>query len=119
MVKIYKKVFVFFAALISSILGFAQNQLTIDQSAYNSNSGTAIEQSGNDLIATWKTGENQSGSILFNFDNSKPLISKVALTYGTDEPVAITQNVEPAFVVTVGEREVEKTKWLDHIFRSS
>jgi hypothetical protein len=108
MMKFYKQLFIVFVALINSILSFAQNQVTIDQSAYNSNCGTVIDQSGNGLKATWKTGENQSGSILFNFDNSKPLISKVALSNGTDEPVTITQNVEPAFVVTVGERDLKK-----------
>ncbi len=82
--------------------------LLIDRSEYDATCGTEITIIENGLQVSWQVTETESSSVVFNFNGASPLIDRIDITDGNGISNVIARNVHPAFILTVGERDLEK-----------
>lgn len=98
----------FLLCLLSSTT-FAQVQ--VDLSKYTKNSPTTVAQQGNDLVLSWPTAGKETGRLVVNLEPGKPLFSHIQLSKG-DQFSEIATDMDPAFVLTVGKRDlVSQNGW--------
>jgi len=93
------------------LVSTAHAQVPVDLSKYTKNSPTTVSQQGNDLILSWPTTGNQTGRLVVNLENGKPLFSHIQLAKGGLFS-EIATDMSPAFVLTVGKRDlVSQNGW--------
>lgn len=96
-------------SLMLPLVVLAQNVVTINSSGYDTECGTKITTQENGLIAKWNFNENESGSLLLNFEKGRPLIQQLSVANkSTGQISTVAKNLDIAFVLTVGERDLEK-----------
>ena len=99
----------YFLLLLLSSTAFAQVQ--VDLSKYTKNSPTIVTQQGNDLVLSWPTAGKETGRLVVNLEPGKPLFSHIQLSKG-DQFSEIATDMDPAFVLTVGKRDlVSQNGW--------
>ena len=87
------------------ITGKAQTYL--DMSAYNKAGEAKISVNNNVLTATWPTGKNETGKLILDLSNDKPLFKSIQL-----DNKEIISGVDPAFILTIGKRDlVSQNGW--------
>ena len=59
---------------------------------------------GEQVTITWPTGSGESGRVVLNLGDGKPLVDRVELDLGADEPIRLLNQVEPAAFLVVGSR---------------
>lgn len=97
------------------LMVLTQNIVTINTSSYDAECGTKITTQENGLMAKWDFNENESGSLMLNFEKGRPLIQQLSVANkSTGQISTVAKNLDAAFVLTVGERDLEKTKWMDY-----
>ncbi len=86
-------------------------QVPVDLSKYTKNSPTTVSQQGNDLTLSWPTTGKETGRLVVNLENGKPLFSHIQLSKG-GQFSEIATDMNPAFVLTVGKRDlVSQNGW--------
>ncbi|MGN6265739.1 MAG: hypothetical protein ACTHM5_08695 [Ginsengibacter sp.] len=86
---------------------FSKAQTAINLKDYNKNGEAKIAVEGNILTATWPAGENESGKLILDISNAKPLFKSIQLN-----DKEIISGVDPAFILTVGKRDlVSQNGW--------
>lgn len=99
-------VLLLFIWLFSLTSTFAQSP--IDLSGFSKKSEATINHSGDQLTVQWPVGPlNTFGILSLNLSNSAPLFQKI--TYqNPDKTHTIAENVDPSFLLTVGQRDLSK-----------
>lgn len=80
---------------------FAIAQVKADLKGYKQANGAAVTQQGQSLEISWPAGNSLKGSVVFDLAPSRPLFKTISL--GQQQ---ITAGVDPAFVMTVGKRDL-------------
>ncbi len=99
-----KRYLLLFCCLISA---FAKAQAPVDLKSFSAKTGVTAAVKGNSLDISWPAGNQEKGRILFNLEKDKPLFESVQLTErGAYKEIAA--GLDPAFVLTVGKRDLTK-----------
>ncbi len=80
-------------------------QIPLDASKYQKNSSTKVTQQGNDIVLSWPTTGRETGRLVVNLEAGKPLFRHIQLAKG-GRFSEIATDVDPAFVLTVGKRDL-------------
>jgi hypothetical protein len=89
------------------LCNFVQAQIPIDLSDFDKKSGIKITSKENLLEVSWPTGESVQGKLVLGLDKEKPLIHSIQLSEGSGF-TEIAKAIDPAFVLTVGKRDLIK-----------
>lgn len=79
----------------------AAAQVKADLKAFKAGNGATVSQRGQLLEISWPAGNSLNGKIVFDLEPSHPLFKEIAL--GNKK---VSTNVDPAFVLTVGKRDL-------------
>ena len=80
-------------------------QLPVDLSDYKKASPTTVVKQESNLVISWPAANRQMGRLVISLEPGKPLFSHIQL--GTDGRFnELATNVDPAFVLTVGKRDL-------------
>ncbi|RYF94999.1 MAG: hypothetical protein EOO02_23390, partial [Chitinophagaceae bacterium] len=97
--------------LFSMLPLLAGAQLKPDVSGFKKSSNAAWSVRGNELILNWPVSNQQKGRVVIDMTEGTPLIKALQLVKGK-KVSDITTNVDPAFVLTVGKRDlVSQNGW--------
>lgn len=92
-------------------ISFAKAQIPVDFSGLDKQSGSAAVVNGKLLEVSWPTGETEKGKIIINLEKEMPLIRSIQLS-GEGVNKEIATDLEPAFILTVGKRDlVSQNGW--------
>lgn len=80
---------------------FANAQTKVDLKDYKQANGTVVTPQGQSLEISWPAGNSLKGKVVFDLTPSRPLFKTISL--GQQQ---ITAGVDPAFVMTVGKRDL-------------
>lgn len=80
---------------------FAIAQAKVDLKGYKKTNGAMVTQQGQSLEISWPAGNSLKGKVVFDLTPSSPLFKTISL--GQQQ---ITAGVDPAFVMTVGKRDL-------------
>ena len=94
-----------FLLIIGLVCSAAHAQIVVDLSKYPKNSRTTVVQWGNDVMLSWPTTGKETGRLVVNLETGKPLFSHIQLSEG-GRFSEIATDVDPAFVLTVGKRDL-------------
>lgn len=109
----YLKGSVLFYLLIACTSVWAQ--IAVDFSQFNKRGEAQATVIDNHLEIVWPTGQNEKGKVSFNLEAERPVFSSMQLTRdGIFQE--IVSNINPAFILTVGKRDLEKRKGWDIFF---
>src|SRR5690554_3625246 len=97
----------FFPLLFLLISTYSYSQTPVDFSHFNKKGTATATAKGNTIELTWPTGEAEEGRLLLNLENGKPLFQDISLAKG-DKIHKIVEGVDPAFILTVGKRDLTK-----------
>ncbi|AGA79006.1 hypothetical protein [Echinicola vietnamensis] len=67
----------------------------------------SVESTTNGLLVSWPAGNNQLGKLTINTKSGQPLFESFQLEQA-GEAVTIAKNIDPMFLLTVGERDLSK-----------
>ncbi|SEN13266.1 hypothetical protein SAMN04488505_108160 [Chitinophaga rupis] len=82
-------------------------QAKVDLKEYKQANGALVTQEGQLLEISWPAGNSLKGRVVFDLASSRPLFKTISL--GRQQ---ITAGVDPAFVMTIGERDlVSQNGW--------
>ncbi|GEO07795.1 hypothetical protein [Segetibacter aerophilus] len=89
----------------------SRSQVRVDLSGYNTKSPAKVVVSGNLITVSWPVGKTEHARLLLDLEKGKPLVKTIESTNkGTFKKIA--QNLDPAFVLTVGKRDlVSQNGW--------
>ncbi|MCF6405476.1 hypothetical protein L3C95_21410 [Chitinophaga filiformis] len=92
--------------LISTLLPlcmtvFTFAQVKVDMKGFKQTNGTLVTQQGQSLEISWPAGNSLKGKVVFDLSPSRPLFKAISL--GQQQ---ITAGVDPAFLMTVGKRDL-------------
>lgn len=76
-------------------------QVRADLEKFKPDEGTVVSQRGQLLEVSWPAGNSHSGKVVFDLEPTRPLFKEISLG-----KKLITANVDPAFVLTVGKRDL-------------
>ena len=96
-----------FAIIFIHLIITGKAQTYLDMSAYNKAGEAKISVNNNVLTATWPTGKNETGKLILDLSNDKPLFKSIQL-----DNKEIISGVDPAFILTIGKRDlVSQNGW--------
>ena len=96
-----------FAIIFIHLIITGKAQTYLDMSAYNKAGEAKISVNNNVLTATWPTGKNETGKLILDLSNNKPLFKSIQL-----DNKEIISGVDPAFILTIGKRDlVSQNGW--------
>ncbi len=90
------------ASLFLALTSLAQDALPARPPMNPADNGIAVIQSGDEVRVTWPISADQSGSAIFNLDESKPLITSLGIA-----GKSIAQDLNPVTLLTIGERDLK------------
>ncbi|WP_026968156.1 hypothetical protein [Algoriphagus terrigena] len=102
------KLFLFFATLLSMNFSLAFAQKKVDLSDFSKESGATVKQTDESIEVTWPAGSGDVQAVLkLDMGTDSPLFQSIELK---DEkgPHEVARQVDPAFVLTVGQRDLSK-----------
>ncbi|WP_197051677.1 hypothetical protein [Salegentibacter sp. Hel_I_6] len=83
------------------------SQVPIDLKSFDKKGEASISIEDEILEVTWPSGEHETGKVYFNLKRDQPLFNKIELI--KEENISeIASNLEPVFLLSVGERDLEK-----------
>ncbi|RAV98230.1 CehA/McbA family metallohydrolase domain-containing protein [Pseudochryseolinea flava] len=105
-----RNILILFICLVFSISSL-NGQIKVDLKKFNKKSGTTAVAKNNTLSVSWPAGENKTGQLLLDLSAESPIIKSIVLQEGnTKSP--IVSDVDPAFILTVGKRDlVSQNGW--------
>ncbi|CAN5296620.1 hypothetical protein BH09BAC4_BH09BAC4_11150 [soil metagenome] len=80
-------------------------QTPVNLSGFQKSSGVTVMSQGNNLVVTWPTGGKETAKLVINLDKGKPLFNSIQLSQ-QGEFSEIATSLDPAFVLTVGKRDL-------------
>mgnify|MGYP007043344297 CR=1 FL=1 len=86
---------------------FAVAQVSIDFSGFDRKGGAEVKDNGNTLQVIWPAGQDKAGTLVLNKSAQAPLFEEMLISSGGSKNV-IGRNVNPLFLLTVGERDLSK-----------
>ena len=96
-----------FAIIFIHLIITGKAQTYLDMSAYNKAGEAKISVNNNVLTATWPTGKNETGKLILDLSNDKPLFKSIQ-----SDNKEIISGVDPAFILTIGKRDlVSQNGW--------
>lgn len=95
------KKFCLLSALPIFVSFIAAAQVKADLKAFKRDKGATVTQRGQLLEISWPAGNSLNGKIVFDLEQSHPLFKEISL--GKEQ---VTANVDPAFVMTTGKRDL-------------
>lgn len=100
-----RKILLSFLLLLLSHYSFSQKKVNL--SDFSSENGASVSEQGGKVIISWPTGPEEKGTLQLDMTAGASLISAIQLedAEGT-HPIA--QNVDPLFLLTVGQRDLSK-----------
>jgi hypothetical protein len=101
----YIKISSIFIILFPANLIFAQS--LIDLSSWDQNGEVEAKVENNTLWITWPTGTGEEGRLMLDMEEGNPFFQSISLTQG-GQSYEIAKNVDPAFVLTAGKRDLTK-----------
>ncbi|UPK72879.1 hypothetical protein [Chitinophaga filiformis] len=94
-----------FIPLCMTVFGFAQ--VKADLTGYKQVNGAVVTQQDQSLEISWPAGSSLKGRVVFDLSPSRPLFKTITL--GQQQ---ITADIDPAFLLTVGKRDlVSQNGW--------
>lgn len=100
-----------FAGLFLFFCVFASAQVAVNAKAFSSSNGASVQVAGRQLVVSWPAGSKQKGQIVFNLAAAQPLFKSIGLMRGRVLK-SIAKNVDAAFILTVGKRDlVSQNGW--------
>lgn len=84
---------------------FAQAQVPVDLSGFETRSGVTVSASGNLLHITWPVTPVEKGRLIINLEQGKPLFASMQMTR-KEEFQEIASDLDPVFLLTVGKRDL-------------
>lgn len=84
----------------------AFSQIPVNLSGFEKKNGASALVQNNQLLVTWKTDPSSLGRILLNLDPSLPLFRSFELSSGKNLFQPVAENLDPAFVLTIGKRDL-------------
>ncbi|SFU09251.1 hypothetical protein SAMN04489724_3883 [Algoriphagus locisalis] len=90
---------------INTIFVFAQSKVNL--TGFSSENGASVEEQNGMVIVSWPAGSHEKGRLQLDMHEGTPLLSAIQLedAEGLKE---IAQNVNPLFLLTVGQRDLSK-----------
>jgi len=96
-------------AMLAVVLAAAQ--MPVDIHEFNKSSGCTVYTKKKLLTVSWPAGGKSKGVLVINLQNNQPLFSSIQLI-DRSQSVELVKNVDPAFVLTVGKRDlVSQNGW--------
>jgi hypothetical protein len=95
------KKFLLLSAVPIFVAFIAAAQVKADLKEFKPGNGTTVIQRGQLLEVSWPAGNSLSGKIVFDLETARPLFKEIALGKSL-----VTAGVDPAFVLTVGKRDL-------------
>src|SRR6478609_1199707 len=103
------KKFIYTVFLLLSTIAHAQHFVNTDQ--YNKKSKTTLTITDSIISVSWPTGNDTYGKLLLDLSKDKPLIKAISSGNKTSL-INIANNIDPAFILTVGKRDlVSQNGW--------
>ncbi|MEZ0483726.1 hypothetical protein [Fibrella aquatica] len=91
--------------LLCLLSSTAFSQVRVDLSKFTKKSPTTVIQQGSEVILSWPTTGTEKGRLVVNLEPDKPLFSHIQLS-NKGRFVDIATDMDPAFVLTVGKRDL-------------
>lgn len=89
----------------------AHAQVKTDFKNFNKKNGTSASAKGNILQVAWPAGENKTGKLEIDLTDQNPIFKSITLQAGKKNH-SIASNLDPAFILTVGKRDlVSQNGW--------
>ncbi|MEM8953567.1 MAG: hypothetical protein AAGD22_05390 [Verrucomicrobiota bacterium] len=89
----------------------------VDMSSYKTTCGVGVREEGDGLIVNWDTPEGAT-ELAISLSGEGALVRSIAVASGEGELVSVLRDVDPATVLTLAERDLEKrngwTIFFDH-----
>src|SRR5690606_31523732 len=82
----------------------------VDLSGYPADSAIRIEHKDGRLLIAWPSGSEETGEMALDLSGQRPLIERIAVRRGKEEPRTILTGVDPAVFVTIGSRNMPPGK---------
>lgn len=80
-------------------------QIPVNLENFHTGNGTQIQSNANDLSVTWPAGKKQKAQLVFSLKNNEPLFQQINIS-GKGKVKTIAKNLDPAFLLTVGKRDL-------------
>lgn len=102
-----------FCALILLVLGYTANaQSPVDLSQFDQGKDIHATVDNDHLHITWETGKASQGQMDINLKKGEPLFNQIQLQKENGGFQTIAENLDPVFILTVGERDLKpRTGW--------
>ncbi len=89
-----------------------QAQSSVDLSQFDSGKDVQATVQNNQLHITWRAGTATKGHMAINLKKDKPLFDRIELQQEDTGFQTIAENLDPVFILTVGERNLKpRTGW--------
>ncbi|WP_200976696.1 hypothetical protein [Echinicola sp. 20G] len=95
--------FLFLLSINTSLFG----QVKVDLSGFKVKNGATVTEEGELLQVNWPAEEDKTAQIVFNLNKNSSLLESIQLRKG-DQSKVIGRNIDPLFLLTVGERDLSK-----------
>jgi len=103
------KKFIYTVFLLLSTVVHAQN--FVNTSQYDKKGNTSLAVTGSIISVSWPTGNDTYGKLLLDLSKDKPLFKAISGGNKTSL-INIANNIDPAFILTVGKRDlVSQNGW--------
>src|SRR5690606_24213307 len=110
---VYHKFFICSALLLFSINAIAQVPVNLNDFDKRGSSKASVKN--NILEITWPVGNNEKGKLLINLNEGSSLFQSIQLSDG-ERWEEIATDLDPVFILTEGERDLEKRGGWDIFF---
>ncbi|HYG18451.1 MAG TPA: hypothetical protein VD816_05955 [Ohtaekwangia sp.] len=95
--------------LLIIFFGTAHAQVKPDLKNFNKKAGASAIAKGDILTVSWPVGTNKTGTLVFDLSAQQPVFKSIELQEGgKNHPIA--SGLDPAFLLTVGKRELTPEK---------
>src|SRR4028118_1601367 len=91
--------------LSMALAGMTAAQAPVDMSGYSRKNGASATVGNNQISVSWPVSEKDSGKISVNLEKGRPLLKSIGVTRSGMLHDIVT-NVDPAFILTVGKRDL-------------
>jgi len=102
---LYKQLALSLLLVVLSKFAFAQQEVNLDE--FSKENGATVEKQNGQIHISWPAGKDKTGSMHLEMDAEKPLFQSILLE-DSDGIKTIALELDPLFLLTVGERDLSK-----------
>lgn len=92
-----------------------QAQVKVDLKNFSKKNGVSATATGDVLAITWPAGKNKTGKLVLDLSDQQPIFKSIELKEGSRNH-QIAAGLDPAFVLTVGKRDLTSQSGWDIFF---